>query len=234
MRRAYVLLSGGVDSSTCLAIARDQFDEVEAISIDYGQRHAKEVAAAYRVASHYPIHHRVLDLGHLIPKSMLTDPSREIPNKSYADIEGVSPTYVPFRNGLMLSALASLAQGEWVAVNGKDNDLMLGLQEWAIFFGAHKDDAAGDAYPDCTPEFIGSMAAAIHRGTYGAIRLHAPLEWMGKADIIQKGTKLGVPWHMTWSCYAGGDIHCGTCPTCRARKQGFRDAHIDDPTEYAA
>jgi 7-cyano-7-deazaguanine synthase len=153
-----------------------------------------------------------------MPESMLTDPQREIPNVDYKDIEGVSPTYVPFRNGQLLSKAAALAQAE-------------GFSE--LYFGAHAEDAQNWAYPDCTPEFIGAMANAIYIGTYHKVRLCTPLEWLTKTEVVALGDVLGVPFHLTWSCYAGGEKHCGTCPTCRARHQAFYDAVVDDPTEYA-
>ena len=242
MSRAYVLLSGGIDSATCLYIACENFDRqnVHAISIDYGQRHKKEIEHAERLANGQGIPHRVLDLSMVVPQTMLTDPNQQVPDISYSEIEGVSPTYVPFRNGLMLSAVSSYVAGKREAYE-KENmaydteNHMIGepfKEEWAIYFGAHAEDAQNWAYPDCTPEFIGAMANAIYVGTYSKVRLHTPLEWMTKKQIILKGTELEVPWHDTWSCYKGEELHCGTCPTCRARKQGFADAGIPDPTMY--
>jgi 7-cyano-7-deazaguanine synthase len=155
---------------------------------------------------------------------MLTNPDDKIPEVAYADIKGVSPTYVPFRNGLMLSAITSFAAGML-----SDND----ESESGIYFGAHAEDAQNWAYPDCTFEFSGAMANAIFIGTYYKLRLHVPLIWMVKKEIIQKGADLGVDFSKTWSCYVGGDKHCGVCPTCRSRRLGFIDAGITDPTEYA-
>ncbi len=225
MPRAYVLLSGGIDSTTCLYLAKTQFSEIQGISIDYGQRHDKEIAYARKSCELVQVPHRVINIDGLVPSTMLTDPEAPIPDKSYAEIQGVSPTYVPYRNGLLLSTVASLAHGAYVIEKASD--------EWGIFFGAHSEDAQAWAYPDCTPEFIGAMANAIFIGSYQALRLHTPLEWMLKHDIIQLGDSLGVHWPATWSCYAGGDLHCGTCPTCRARREGFTKAGVSDPTEYA-
>ncbi len=104
----------------------------------------------------------------------------------------------------------------------------------AIYFGAHADDAANWAYPDCTPEFIGGMANAIYIGTYHKIRLYTPLMFMNKAAIIRLGNDLEVDWKLTWSCYEGKELHCGVCPTCRSRREGFIGAAVEDPTEYAA
>lgn len=218
MARALVLHSGGIDSSTCLAIAARDYDEVTALSIHYGQRHSREIDAARDVAKHLCVQHEALQLPP-IENSMLTDASREIPSISYEDIKGISPTYVPFRNGLLLANVASLAQA-------REFD--------AIFFGAHAEDAHNWAYPDCTPEFIGAMANAIFIGTYQKVRLVTPLEWLNKQEIITLGDKLGVPWGKTWSCYKGEPVHCGVCPTCRARRAGFIAAGIFDPTVYGA
>ncbi len=232
-RKAFVLLSGGIDSSTCLHIADHEFTgRVEAISIDYGQRHKKELQFARTTCGNLGIRHHTLKLDQIIPQTMLTDPDRPLPNKSYSEIEGVSPTYVPFRNGLMLSAITSFVHGEWNKISGSDGREVDDFAEWGVYFGAHAEDAHNWAYPDCTPEFIGAMANAIFIGTYRAIRLHTPLQWMGKADIIRRGTELNVDWTTTWSCYGGGEVHCGFCPTCRARRKGFVDAGVDDPTTY--
>jgi len=229
--KAFVLLSGGIDSSTCLFIALNQFDSVEAVSIDYGQRHIKEASYARMICERVGVKHSVLNLQGIVPKTMLTDSSAEVPSISYDQIKGVSPTYVPFRNGLMLSAITSYVAGK--RVEAEKEVLFDGRNEWGIFFGAHAEDAQNWAYPDCTPEFIGALANAIHVGTYYGIRLHTPLEWLNKPQIIEWGEKLGVPWELTWSCYKGEEWHCGVCPTCRARQEGFRRANVKDPTEYS-
>ena len=103
-----------------------------------------------------------------------------------------------------------------------------------IYFGAHAEDAKNWAYPDCTPEFIGAMACAIYIGTYKAVRVNAPLTYITKGQTIEWGTKLNVPYALTWSCYKGEELHCGTCPTCRSRKTAFAEAGVVDPTVYAA
>lgn len=224
--RAYVLLSGGIDSSCCLYLAVREWMEVVGISVFYGQRHSREIEAAALACGRLRVPHRVLDLRTIVPKTMLTDPSVEVPSKSYAEIEGVSPTYVPFRNGLLLSAAASFIQGERAALPQETG-------EWALYFGAHAEDAHNDAYPDCSFAFTGAMANAISVGTYRQLKLMVPLQWLMKVDIIKLGTELGVPWRDTWSCYKGEAQHCGTCPTCRARQDGFRKAGVPDPTVYA-
>lgn len=263
-RKAFVLLSGGVDSTTCLYKAIKDFmpvhpakgkvpgQYVEAVSVFYGQRHKKELEYARRTCDGLGVTHTVLDVGELLSGStvMLTDASLgkvEVPNISYSDIHGVSPTYVPFRNGLLLSAITAHAQ-KWV--NAQLAEYNKGWMEtWGhedpesayrfkdtagVYFGAHSEDAANWAYPDCTPEFIGAMANAIYIGSYQTIRLYTPIQWLMKVEVVELGEKLGVPWAETWSCYKGEALHCGVCPTCRSRKEAFIAAEVFDPTVYAA
>ncbi len=235
MGKAAVLLSGGIDSTTALylAVHNHGFDKVVAYSVDYGQRHKKEVEYADESCIELKVQRRKLDLSRIIPKTMLTDENQAVPAVSYNDITGTSPTYVPFRNGLMVSAAASAFHG--AILNGEfgDPDSVDNAENY-LYYGAHAEDAQGWAYPDCTPEFNGSMANAIYVGTYGKVRLNTPLQWLVKGDIILLGEKLGVKWENTWSCYKGGELHCGECPTCRARRAGFQAVGISDPTQYAA
>jgi len=220
MSRALVLHSGGLDSSVTLmmAVAEHGAKNVKSLGIDYGQRHIKELEYALTLCKELGVEREIV----VLPKIegvMLTDRAVEIPNISYDQIEGISPTYVPFRNGLMLSVIASKAQHE-----GYD----------FIYYGAHAEDAANWAYPDCTPEFNGAMANAIFIGTYQKTRLLTPFQWSSKADIVNKGASLDESLlKYTWSCYKGDEDHCGTCPTCRARKEAFAKAGIVDPTKYA-
>lgn len=225
---AFVLLSGGADSTTCLYLAKEQFEDVRAVSIDYGQRHKKELDYAKRSCEQLGVPHHVLNLHDVIPQTMLTNKAAPVPHTSYDQLKGVSPTYVPFRNGLMMSLLTSYVHGMMIN-EGRDRD---GI-EHAIFMGAHAEDAKNWAYPDCTPEFLGAMANAIFIGTYQRVRLHTPLQWSPKKDIILLGDSLGVNWEYTWSCYKGEELHCGKCPTCLARKQAFDEAEVLDPTSYA-
>jgi len=218
-----VLLSGGIDSTTCLAIAMSRKKpegRVEAISIDYGQRHNIELMQAKVICMHYGIPHKTISHG-AIPPSMLTDENVQVPDISYDEVEGVSPMYVPFRNGQLLAIIAAHAQARGFA---------------HIYFGAHMGDAANWAYPDCTPEFVGAMANAIHVGTYYKVRLETPILWMTKSEVVRKGDELGAPYDLTWSCYKGQEegrsIHCGTCATCIERKRAFKEAGIKDPTQY--
>lgn len=276
-RKAFVLLSGGMDSTTCLYKAIKDFipnesknpyegphaledwiadggevDWIEAVSVDYGQRHRKEMDYAWRSCDKLGIVHTILDVGSLLRGDtvMLSADSIgkvEVPNVDYSSLVGVSPTYVPFRNGLLLAAITAHAQkwvnkqiaeynDAWKSAWGVDaSDATLAHKDTAgVYFGAHSEDAANWAYPDCTPEFIGSMANAIYIGSYQTIRLYTPLQWLMKYDIATLGSNLGVPFADTWSCYKGEELHCGVCPTCRSRKEAFIAARVEDPTEYAA
>jgi len=222
---AFVLASGGIDSTTCLGLAIRDFgrENVRAYSVDYGQRHKKEIECAKVVSTYFSIPHRVLKLGPQ-PQSNLTDANAKIPEVSYADLgEGMSPSYHYFRNAQLLSLAATYA----VASLAKEGEL------GTLYCGVHAEDAQNWAYADCTPEFIGAMANAVFIGTYQKIRLKAPLLELRKDEIVTLGTKLQVPYHLSWSCYIGGEQHCGVCPTCRARKDGFARAGLKDPTEYA-
>lgn len=222
MPKAYVLLSGGVDSTTALAVANRDFDgRVAAVSVNYGQRHTIEIDRAAEICRHFANQHIIHDIRGFIQKGGLTDEGLDIPPVSYDDLpHGVSPTYVPFRNGTLLSLAAGLASVDDEAE--------------AVYCGVHAEDAQNWAYPDCTPEFMGGMANAIYIGTYHKVRLHTPLIWLLKSEIVEWGTKLDVPWELTWSCYEGREKHCGVCPTCRARKEAFEKAGVADPTEYEA
>jgi 7-cyano-7-deazaguanine synthase len=234
----YCLLSGGIDSTTALARAihdpmrpREWGHTVRAVSIDYGQRHVCEIDAARKIAEYYRVDHEVLPLA--LPRTLLTDTSLEIPKVSYAEIHGVSPSYVPFRNGSMLSAVTALIAGRHLdplreGIDSHYNSDVL------IYWGAHAEDAANWAYPDCTPEFIGAMANAIYVGTYHKVRMVAPFASMMKHEIVSRAFYLGAPLEMTWSCYNGGEVHCGECATCLARKNAFRLAGVNDLTVYAA
>lgn len=232
---AGVLLSGGVDSATALYEANDLKNNsgfLYAISFDYGQRHSKELLCAAKLAEEVKAKHVILSLQGIVPKTTLTDSDAHIPDVSYSELKGVSPTYVPFRNGLMISAAASFLAGtleQLIAQGDLPVDAVAHL-----YAGMHAEDAAAFAYPDCTPEFAGSMANAIWMGTYGKVRLITPFIYSSKAAITLHGHHLGVPYDKTWSCYKGGEKHCGVCPTCRARREAFITARVDDPTEYAA
>jgi 7-cyano-7-deazaguanine synthase len=247
-KRAFVLLSGGIDSTTCMYQAATEYPAVTAVSIDYGQRHKKEIEAARKITDMLDIEHIVLKLESVMSDVMLTDPNVALPNVSYAQLgHGMSPTYVPFRNGTLLSLITAIAQKYVMAqieelVNDHTNlgvmspsraDVTARARDLCgVYFGAHSEDAHNWAYPDCTPEFIGAMANAIYVGTYSTVRLITPLQWLTKADIIVWANELGVPFDMTRSCYSEDEMHCGTCPTCQARRAAFAETGIHDPTRY--
>ncbi len=219
--KVFVLLSGGVDSSTTLAIAAKDYPDaaIECVTVDYGQRHKREMESAAYQANLHEASHIIIDAQGLL-QGMLVDKGTDneaIPDVSYAELaHGISPTYVSFRNGTMLSLLAARAQS-WVMEMEKIGE----PAEAVIYCGVHADDGVNWAYPDCTPEFIGAMANAIYIGTYGKVRLRAPLQYFNKAQIVREGLELDVDFKNTWSCYKGDDMHCGTCPTCRSRREAF-------------
>lgn len=222
--RAVVLLSGGLDSATCLAIARDMGFETYALSVAYGQRHAAELAASKRVAQALGAReHRTasVNLGQF-GGSALTDPGIAVPVDR--DDAGIPVTYVPARNTVMLSiALA------WAEVLGAND----------IFVGVNAVDYSG--YPDCRPAFIAAFEhmarLATKAGVEGAqLRIHAPLIDLSKADIIRRGVALGVDYGITVTCYQADDDGraCGRCEACRLRAAGFAAAGLPDPTPYRA
>ncbi len=222
MAKALVLFSGGVDSTTCLALAIDKYgaESVTALSVYYGQKHSKELEAARKIKDYYNVELIDLDLSKMFEYSdcsLLSGSEEEIPHESYSeqikktDGKPVS-TYVPFRNGLFLASAASIA-------------LSLGCE--IIYYGAHSDDAAGSAYPDCSAEFNAAMNEAIYLGSGKQVRITAPFVNMSKAQVVKRGVELGVPYEMTWSCYEGGDKMCGVCGTCRDRKAAFLANGLD-------
>lgn len=223
--RAVVLLSGGLDSSTCLAIALSKGREVHALTVDYGQRHAKEVEAARAVAEHFGVaDHKTLkvDLG-AIGGSALTDAAIDVPEGRTAEdfARGIPPTYVPARNTILLGL--ALAHAE--AIDADE-----------IYVAANAVDYSG--YPDCRPEFYEAFREVARLGTKRGvegrpIRIHTPLIRMTKADIVRTGAKLGVPFERTWSCYRGGEEACGACDSCQLRRRGFAEAGLEDPLPYA-
>ena len=221
MKRAVVLLSGGLDSATTLAIARAEGFACHALSVDYGQRHGVELEAAGRIAKMLgAAEHRIMrvDLAG-IGGSALTDASIPVPQ---APTSGIPITYVPARN----TTLLSLALG-WAEV----------LEARDLFVGVNAIDYSG--YPDCRPEFIAAFeklaALATRAGVEGRpTRIHTPLIELSKADIIRRGSELGIDFGLTVSCYQP-DVQgraCGQCDSCRLRKEGFRAAGIADPTPY--
>ena len=226
-KKALVLSSGGGDSTTCVSVAVETFgkENVSTVSIFYGQKHVKELEAARKVAEYYGLPHYELDLSGIFQYSncsLLQGSTEEIVHKSYdqqiaENGEGKVSTYVPFRNGLMLSAVASLAMSLY------END------DVAIYLGAHADDAAGNAYADCSEEFVAAMGKAISIGTYNQCHLEAPFAGLNKAGVVKRGLELKTPYELTWSCYEGGDRPCGTCGTCIDRARAFAANGVPDP-----
>ncbi|MCD7820802.1 MAG: 7-cyano-7-deazaguanine synthase QueC [Clostridiales bacterium] len=223
--KALVLSSGGVDSTTALALAVEQYgrENVVALSISYGQKHDKEISSAKAVAQHYGVEQLFLDLTDIFQYSdcsLLRQSDEDIPLESYAEqIEetgGETPvsTYVPFRNGLFLSCAASIALSKGCGV---------------LIYGAHADDAAGFAYPDCSPAFHQAMDAAVYEGSGHQLHIEAPFVRWTKAQVVKKGLELGVPYELTWSCYQGGDKPCGQCGTCLDRAKAFAENGVADP-----
>lgn len=221
--KAIVLLSGGIDSTTCLALAilESSAPETIAVSFSYGQKHRAELQQAAKVAAFYGVGHRILEIPRLFraSTSTLLQGGADNPSVAYEELhDGVSPAYVPFRNGVFLSMATAVA---------------LEVDAGFVYFGAHSEDAQRWAYPDCTPEFIGSIASAMFVGSYMKVRLISPLQWSNKADVVRLGTQLGAPYHLTMSCYNGAKPACGTCPTCRSRRDAFRANGLEDPIAYA-
>ncbi len=222
--KALVLFSGGLDSTTCLALAVSRYgaENVLALSVYYGQKHDKEIKASEKIAAFYGVKHMTLDLAEIFEGSdctLLKGAQGEIPKESYAkqlDTSGGKPvsTYVPFRNGLFLASAASIALSNGCSI---------------IFYGAHSDDAAGNAYPDCSESFNKAMNDAVFIGSGEQLKIEAPFVSLTKADVVRKGMELSVPFELTWSCYEGGDTPCGICGTCRDRIAAFKANGLTDP-----
>lgn len=226
VNKVLVLLSGGIDSTTCLAkaVALVGKESVTALNIFYGQRHDKEIESARAVADYYDVKYYELDLSNVLALSdcsLLRHSSQKVQHGAYADQLREDPgkpvsTYVPFRNGLFLSAAASVA-------------LSVGAD--TIMYGAHADDAAGSAYPDCSMVFVGYMNSAIWTGSGEAVEIAAPFVSMNKAEVVAEGLRLGAPYHLTWSCYEGGEKPCGKCATRIDRAKAFEANGMEDPVQ---
>lgn len=212
-----VLLSGGMDSATALGAAAREDRAGAALAVDYGQRHVKELAAARTVADHYNVELIVLDFtswGRLLVGSSLTDPAVKVPHGHYA-APSMAVTVVPNRNALLLMAAVGVADARGY-----------GRVVTAVHAGDHT------VYPDCRPEFIAAARVTAELATEGRVQIVAPfLDW-SKAHIAELGGLLGVPYADTWSCYEGGERHCGRCGTCTERIEAFLAAGVFDPTSY--
>lgn len=208
-----VLLSGGLDSTVALAVAEDP---ILALSVDYGQRHVREVAAANAVADHYEVPHTVLDFsgwGRTLTGA-LTDRSVEVPAERY-DEASMALTVVPNRNATFLMAAVGVAMSV-----GADR----------VVTAIHSGDHA--LYADTTPEFLDAARRTAEVASGGRVTIDAPFVEMSKADIVAVGDRAGAPVWLSWSCYQGGRHHCGVCGTCRERREAFTLAGVPDPTTY--
>jgi len=225
--RAIVLLSGGIDSTVCASIATNEHgnDNVFGLTISYGQRHTKELLHASRIAKELQLgRHDFIKLDDAFSFSgtgcALVDNGVEVPEESYETLQqvnGPSPMYVPFRNGILLGYAAAYA---------------LQTKARFIYYGAHAEDARNFAYPDTTPEFNGAMMNAIYIGSGREVKLLTPLQWMTKPEIIELGLKIKAPLSYTYSCYSGRELHCGKCATCVSRIRAFKLNETVDPAEY--
>ncbi len=215
MKDSVLILSGGMDSTTMLYDYQERIGL--AVSFDYGGNHnAKEIPFAAWHCGHLGIEHIVLPLAFMADyfKSSLLEGAEAIPEGSY-DEENMKSTVVPFRNGIMLSVAAGLAESRGFKY---------------VMMANHGGDHT--IYPDCRPEFVQAMSEAMRLGTFPGIELLAPYTHLSKADIARRGKSLGIDYSKTWSCYKGGDKHCGRCGTCVERKEALRDAGIEDQTVY--
>lgn len=222
-KKAVVLLSGGLDSTTCLAFANSKSYECNALSFDYGQRHSSELNAAKKIAQHFNVNqHEIISLDSLgkLGGSSLTDKTKKI--EDYSGKTEIPSTYVPARNTIMLS----IALG-WAEI----------INAGSIFIGVSSVDYSG--YPDCRPEFIEAFMKMANLATKNSvlgekIKIETPLLYLSKADTVKLGKSLDVDYSMTVSCYQANQDGeaCGKCDSCYLRKKGFQDADIQDPTRY--
>ena len=220
MKRTIIVFSGGLDSTCLLAKLRDEGREVKCISIDYGQKHRRELEAAAKICALLGVEHRVADLSGLRPLlggSSQTDDSVAVPHGNY-DEPSMAVTVVPNRNMVLLAVA-----GMWAISTKSDS----------IAYAAHAGDHA--QYADCRSEFVDPMAQAMRNADWHKVEIERPFLNVTKADIVRIGSQLpnGVELMATsYSCYEGGEVHCGSCGTCRERRSAFRDAGVPDPTAY--
>lgn len=220
-----VLSSGGIDSTTCLAMAVNQVgpENVKSVIIHYGQTHFKEIHSAKKIAEYYGVEYYEFDISSIFKYShcsLIKNGGTPVVEDTYAnqvETGGKISSYVPFRNGLMLSICATLAQSLWEEENVD------------VYLGNHLSDFA---YADCSVPFVDKMNSAIEEGTYGLVHFRAPLKDKTKTEVIGIGLELGVPYEKTWSCYETGDISCGRCASCLERMESFRQNGVEDPIQY--
>lgn len=226
-----IALSGGLDSTTLLAYTKTISNlRICTVSFDYGQKHRRELEDAERIANYYKVPFDIINLANTGvfdgSNSTLLQGVGEVPKMSYADQiqkdrpNGVVSTYVPFRNGLMASIASSVVLSRY-----PDEQAYVGL-------GVHRDDAAGDAYPDCSIDFCNALDKALYTGSGKLVKLWAPFKNNSKAYIVRLGLSIGVPYELTRSCYVGEDRPCGVCGTCIDRLAAFKANEAKDPLNY--
>jgi len=212
-----VLLSGGMDSSTLLATAAALHDRVYALSVDYNQRHKRELEFAKKIAHHYGVSHEILDITNinsLISGSSLTSADISVPHGHYAD-ETMKRTVVPNRNMILLSIATGMAISNGINM---------------VAYAAHAGDHA--IYPDCRPDFVMAMTDVLTKCSYEPVGLWAPFLYLDKAQILQSGLRWKVPYELTWTCYEGREKACGKCGACVERLEAFELNGVEDPLEY--
>jgi 7-cyano-7-deazaguanine synthase len=217
MEKVVAIYSGGMDSTVLLYHLRSQGYDVRALSVDYGQRHRKELDSARSICHMVGISHEVADLRgitHLLKGNSLTASEIEVPEGHYAE-ESMKVTIVPNRNMIMLSVAIGYA-------------ISLGAQY--VAYGAHAGDHT--IYPDCRPEFAAALNTAALLADWHQVELLRPFVRLTKSEIAKRGAELNVPFELTWSCYKGGERHCGLCGTCVERAEAFNLAGLQDPTDY--
>lgn len=215
--KAVVLFSGGLDSTVLVYDLLNEGADLKLLSIDYGQRHEKELKSSSEIAESLELKHEILRLpmlNNLLGGSALTDPSILLPEGHYAE-DSMKATVVPNRNMILLSLAAGHA---------------ISLQFDTVAYAAHAGDHT--IYPDCRPEFATAIDQALKLCDWNTVSLYRPFVQLSKHDLVRKGKELGVPFEKTWSCYAGNDKHCGKCGTCVERKEAFELVGLLDPTEY--
>lgn len=218
---AVAIVSGGMDSVTLAHVLRPLYDSLVIVSVDYGQRHWRELGFAQECADRLGAEWRMVDLqsvGVHLAGSALTDPNVKVPHGHYEE-ESMRATVVPNRNALLLDIAVAIA---------------VASKAITVATAVHSGDHA--IYPDCRPEFIGAFQAMTKLANAGFVaedfRIEAPFLFLSKAEIVGLGTEMGVPFELTWSCYEGGELHCGKCGTCVERKEAFELAGVPDPTQY--
>jgi len=212
------IFSGGLDSTVLLHKLLAEGDHVLALSVDYGQRHRRELDNAYRIAAKLKVEWHLADLSSIRPLlagSSQTSDDMPVPHGHYA-AENMKQTVVPNRNMIMLSVAAG-----WAISRKADR----------VAYGAHAGDHT--IYPDCRPEFTQALGHAIGLADWHQVELYCPFLGLNKGQIVQLGAKLGADFSQTWSCYEGGELHCGQCGTCVERREAFERAGVTDPTAYA-